>query len=65
MIFAWILIIIGALFFLKNADIIPWNWSIVWPLLLIALGIYVAWAWRRVSTWCHQAWEKISKKFFE
>lgn len=62
MIFAYILIIIGVLFFLKNAGIFVWNWSIVWPLLLICLGVHVAWVWRKVSVWLGQAWEKIAKK---
>ncbi|NLJ73510.1 MAG: hypothetical protein GX331_00805 [Firmicutes bacterium] len=34
------LIIIGAFFLLKNLNVLPtMNWSIVWPLLIIGLGI--------------------------
>lgn len=62
MIFAYILIVIGALFFLKNAGIIPWSWGTVWPLALIALGLYIAWVSRKISAWLRQAWEKVSKK---
>lgn len=62
MILAYIFIIIGVLFFLKNAGIVAWSWSVVWPLLLIGLGVYVAWGWRKVVIWLRQVWGKISKK---
>ena len=62
MIFAYILIIIGILFLLKNAGIVAWSWSVVWPLLLIGLGVYIAWAWKKVASWFKQAWEKVSKR---
>lgn len=62
MIIAYILIIVGVLFFLKNTGIVVWRWSVVWPLLLIAFGVYIALAWRRAGSWCTQAWNKISKK---
>ncbi|MEK7465717.1 MAG: DUF5668 domain-containing protein [Patescibacteria group bacterium] len=62
MILAFILIIGGALFFLENAGVVDWSWDVVWPLLLIALGVYVAWVWKKVLRWLHQAWERVSKK---
>lgn len=62
MIIAYILIIVGVLFFLKNAGIVAWSWSVVWPLFLVGLGIYTMWVWRKVSAWLKQVWEKISKK---
>ncbi len=62
MIIAYILIIIGALFFLKNTGILVWSWSVVWPLVLIGFGVYIAWAWKKVVSWLKQAWEKVSKK---
>jgi len=62
MILAYIFIIIGALFFLKNTGIVVWSWSLVWPLLLIGLGIYVAFVSRKVGSWMRQLWNKISKK---
>lgn len=62
MILAYILIVVGALFFLKNAGIFVWSWSVVWPLLLIGLGIYIAWTSHRVSWWWHKIWDKISKE---
>ena len=62
MIIAYILIIIGVLFFLKNAGIVAWSWSVVRPFLLIGLGVYIAWAWKKVVSWLKQAWGKVSKK---
>jgi len=59
---AFILIIAGLLFFLKNAGLIPWSWHTIWPLGLIALGLYVAWVSRKVSAWLRQTWGKVSKK---
>lgn len=63
MIIAYILIIIGVLFFLKNAGIVAWSWSVIWPLLLVGLGIYVAFVSRRIAGWWNKIWEKVSKKF--
>jgi len=62
MILAYILIITGVLFFLKNAGVVVWSWSLVWPLLLIGLGIYVAFVSRRIAGWWNKIWEKVSKK---
>lgn len=62
MIIAYILIIVGILFFLKNTEIVVWNWSIIWPLLLIGFGVYIAWTWKKAGSWFKQAWGKVSKK---
>jgi len=62
MILAYIFIIFGILFFLKNAGVVVWNWGVVWPLLLIGLGVYIAWAWNKITALFQQAWNKISKK---
>ncbi len=62
MIIAYILIIIGVLFFLKNMGVVVLSWSVIWPLLLIGFGAYIAWAWKKAGSWLKQAWEKISKK---
>ncbi len=62
MIIAYISIIIGVLFFLKNAGIVAWSWSVIWPLLLIGLGVYIAWVWKKVASWLKQAWDKVLKK---
>lgn len=62
MILAFIFIIIGVAFFLKNAGLIAISWSVVWPLIVIGIGIYIAVVSRRVAGWWNRIWEKISKK---
>lgn len=62
MILAFILIIIGAVFFLKNAGLIAVSWNVIWPLIVIGIGIYVAVVSRRVAGWWNRIWDKISKK---
>jgi len=38
----WLLVILGVLFLLENLGFLPWlNWSIIWPLVLIAAGLYM------------------------
>lgn len=39
-----------------------WSWGVIWPLLLIGFGVYIAWVWRRIAVWLRRAREKISKK---
>ena len=63
MIFAFILIFIGAVFFLKNTGLITVSWDVIWPLAVIGFGIYIAVISRRVAKWWNRIWEKISKKF--
>jgi hypothetical protein len=37
---AWALIIVGAIFLLKNLGLLmAVNWDIVWPIVLIVIGI--------------------------
>lgn len=62
MIIAYILIIVGVLFFLKNTGIVVWRWGVIWPLLLIGFGVYIAWVWKKAGSWLKQAWDKVSKK---
>lgn len=62
MTFAFVLIIIGAIFLLKNLGLIVISWSVVWPLIIIGIGIYIAVVSRRVTGWCHKTWEKILRK---
>jgi len=54
------LIIIGAVFLLKNLGIITGEvWGIIWPLSLIIFGVYLA-----LKNCCRKLfWEKIQKKF--
>ena len=38
----WLLVILGTIFLLENLDFIPWlNWSVIWPVLLILVGVYM------------------------
>ena len=62
MILAFILIIIGAVFFLKNAGFVVVSWSIIWPLIIIGIGIYIGVVSSRIASWWTHIWEKISKK---
>ncbi|MDD4900978.1 MAG: DUF5668 domain-containing protein [Patescibacteria group bacterium] len=40
MLIPWLLIVFGVIFLLENLNIIPGvDWSIVWPILLIAAGL--------------------------
>ncbi|HLQ62562.1 MAG TPA: DUF5668 domain-containing protein [Candidatus Acidoferrales bacterium] len=35
------LVIVGALFLLKNVGLLPFiGWEVIWPILLIALGVF-------------------------
>jgi hypothetical protein len=39
---AFFLIALGVMFLLRNIGILPGNvWSILWPVLLISIGLYV------------------------
>ncbi|MEK7159183.1 MAG: DUF5668 domain-containing protein [Patescibacteria group bacterium] len=62
MIIAVVLVIIGVAFFLKNTGLIEVSWSVVWPLILIGVGVYAAIVSRRVVSWWDKIWDKISKK---
>jgi len=59
MFIALLLIIIGTLFLLKNLGIVTGNvWDILWPIILIALGFYIALKTHR----CRIFWERIWRK---
>ncbi len=46
--FGIILIVIGILFFLGNLGLFYWlNWSTLWPLVLIAIGVMILVSARR------------------
>lgn len=62
MVIAYILIIIGAIFFLKNIGLIAVSWSVIWPLIIVALGIYIAMKARGALAWRDRIWEKVSRK---
>jgi len=58
-----VFIIIGGLFFLENAGVIPnANFNLIWPLLLVALGVHIL--FKKGECWCGLGWRSdIRKKF--
>lgn len=56
MFFGLILIILGVIFLLQNLNIIQVNnvWSVIWPILLILIGL--AYMWKR--WWWHRRWHE-------
>lgn len=61
---AILLIIIGTAFLLKNLGIIVLTWDIIWPSILIGLGVYSAIEIQRWNSWVSEVWNKFIKKFF-
>ena len=49
MIIGYALIISGILFFLENAGILDLHWNLVWPILLIGIGLYIVHALHRLQ----------------
>lgn len=38
----WLLVILGTIFLLENLNLISWlNWSVIWPVILILVGLYM------------------------
>ena len=62
MIIAFILITIGVIFFLKNVGLITISWSLIWPLVLIGIGVYMAVVIQNISEGWKKLWHKIVKK---
>jgi hypothetical protein len=62
MLFAFILIVIGIIFFLKNIGLITINWSVIWPLLVVSFGVYIAIRIHRLSRWKNRIFGKTVKK---
>ncbi len=62
MIIAFTLVTIGVIFFLKNVGLITISWSLVWPLILIGLGVYIAVVSHNLSQGWSKLWNKIVKK---
>lgn len=63
MFFALILIIIGAVFLLNNLGVIAiGSWSLIWPLLLIGFGLYLAVGVQRFRNFRRRLWEKCCKR---
>jgi len=63
MFFSLILILIGTLFLLKNLGLLPMEiWPVLWPSLLVLLGIYIVFLSQRVQSFWGRFWNGIWKK---
>lgn len=55
-----IFILLGIIFLLKNLGIITAStWSVVWPLILILIGIYIFWKRYEWGKWRERIWRKL------
>ncbi|KKT40930.1 MAG: hypothetical protein UW30_C0015G0001 [Candidatus Giovannonibacteria bacterium GW2011_GWA2_44_13b] len=60
MVFAGILIIIGAVFLLKNLGIVSAEaWGLIWPSALIVMGAYMLWKKHQWNMWKDRVWRKL------
>ncbi len=60
MFISFLLIIIGVVFLLKNLGIISGNvWGIIWPLVLIAFGLYLILKTHRFRMFRDKIWKKL------
>lgn len=41
MILGYIFVFIGTVFLLRNSGMVALSWDIIWPLLLIGIGVYL------------------------
>jgi hypothetical protein len=58
-----ILILIGGLFLLRNLGLLPVGiWEVLWPSLLILLGIYLIFLTQRFQIFWKRFWNGIWKK---
>ena len=59
MFIAFVFILVGLAFFLKNIGLIVGNiWGIIWPIILIAFGIYLALKAQRCKLFIDKIWKK-------
>jgi len=55
-----LLIIVGSVFFLKTLGILTQDaWNLVWPLALIAFGLYLLYKNYRLQVWRDRLWRKL------
>ena len=73
MFFGFIILVLGLVFLLKNLGIVSGSvWSIVWPCLVIALGLSIIFKrkknekkWEKFGEGMHKFGEEIGKAFGE
>ncbi len=62
MLFALIFIILGVVFLLKNLGIISGEvWGIIWPLILVMIGIRLLWKQYEWKRWSERIWTKLGE----
>ncbi|MBI2483535.1 hypothetical protein HYV74_05165 [Candidatus Uhrbacteria bacterium] len=54
---------IGIIFLLRNLGLISMQWELIWPILLIGAGIYIAIISRRMEKWWDRVWNRIIGRF--
>jgi uncharacterized membrane protein len=60
MFLSFLFIVIGAVFLLKNLGFLTGDvWGIIWPLILIVFGIYLALKTHRLRLFLDRIWKKI------
>ena len=60
MVVSLLLIIIGLVYLLKNLGFISGGvWGIIWPLILVALGLYLILKRRRSRMFWERVWRKL------
>ncbi len=62
MFIASVFIILGLVFLLKNLGLITAaTWSVVWPLVLILIGVYILWKQYEWVKWKERIWTKLEE----
>ncbi|MCD6270187.1 hypothetical protein J7J23_00185 [bacterium] len=60
MFFALLFILLGIVYLLKNLNIISVNsWGVIWPSVLIIIGIYMLLKERRYKMFWDKVWRKM------
>ncbi len=56
----YFLIALGIIYLLKNLGIITAGaWEIIWPLVLIFIGVYLIWKKYEWNRWRERIWKKL------
>ena len=60
MLLALIFILLGVVYLLKNLGIIAGEvWGIVWPVILILIGVWILWKSYEWRVWREKIWKKL------
>jgi len=59
MLIALVLIAIGLIFLLRNLGVVTAeSWALIWPVVLILLGVYLIWKGYEWKKWKQRIWGK-------